>query len=95
MLGRLLACRAVGLGEVVFGGSWWSCGRRENRQSLALAGSRHPWRRMELSAFLKMVTLLVSKRTLQPLLQSWPMPKRLCLKVGMMLPLVMGRVESW
>ena len=49
--------------------------------------------------FLKMVTAFVSKSTWQPLLHSLPMPKRGCLKVGMMLPFLVGRLvrrwEAW
>ena len=66
--------------------------QQQEAPKLGAMGSRHPWRRMESSVLSKMVTEAESKSTLQPLSQSGPTPKRVCLKEGMILPLLAGRV---
>ena len=60
-----------------------SLGWREKRESLAPVVSLHPLSRISLLFLEKMVTALLSNRTLQPRSQSLRMPSRLCWKVGM------------
>ena len=59
-----------------------SSGRIEKRHSLAPVGSCQPFKRMHCSSLENMVTVSLSKRTLQPRSQSLPMPIKLCCKVG-------------
>ena len=70
----------------------WSLGWRDKRQSLALVVSCHALSRMPWLSLEKTVTACLPKRTLQPWSQIFPIPRRLCWKVGMTWQLQAGRL---
>ena len=72
--------------------TWLSSGLREKRHSLAPVVSLHPLIRMVLLFLEYTVAASLSNRTVQPWSQSLPIPSRLCLKVGMIRQLGLGRL---
>ena len=77
------------LGGGLGGGKSSGVGRKANLQSLGLAGSLQPVR-MGPPVGAKTVTSVLVNRTVQSLSQIGPIPIRVCLKPGMMWP-VMGK----
>ena len=70
----------------------FSSGLIEKRHSLVPVVSLHPLSRMVLFSLEKTVTALLSNKTVQPLSQSLPIPSRLCLKVGIIRHMGLGRL---
>ena len=79
-------CYHIGRAELLV----W--GRRENLQSLAPEASQCPLRRTVPSSE-ENVTAVFSKRIQQLWLNRGLAPIRLCWKLGMMCPVVVGRLE--
>ena len=91
-MGRLWALKATGPCCHIRRAELLVWGRRENLQSLAPEASRCPHRRMVLVSE-KNVTAMFSKRTRQLWSHRGPIPVRLCWKLGMVCPAVVGRLK--